>query len=135
MHGLELSQLFYTEAVAPILAARFAGLVHSAGLLGTGSEVLGFDTPRSTDHWWGPRVTLFLRGEEFTSELADQIRDLMAAELPFEVHGFPTHMREVDRATGSVFMERTNQRPINSPRRGHQRSTVLRVRWPRRRGA
>ena len=113
MHGLELSQLFYTEAVAPILAARFVGLVHSAGLLGTGSEVLGFDTPRSTDHWWGPRVTLFLRGEEFTSMLADQIRDVMAAELPFEVHGFATHMREVDRATGSVFMERTNQRPIN----------------------
>jgi hypothetical protein len=111
--GLELSRLFYAEAVAPILATRFPTLVHSAGVLGTGSEVLGFDTPRSMDHWWGPRVTLFLRSEDDTPSLAEEIRQVMAAELPFEVHGFPTHLREVDRATGSVFMERTDRRPIN----------------------
>ena len=111
--GLELSRLFYAEAVAPILANHFPGLVHSAGLLGTGSEVLGFDTPRSMDHWWGPRVTLFLRAEDDTPALAEEIRRVMAAELPFEVHGFPTHLREVDRATGTVFMQRTDRRPIN----------------------
>jgi hypothetical protein len=33
--------------------------VHSAGLLGWGSDVLGFDTERSTDHGWGPRVLIF----------------------------------------------------------------------------
>lgn len=111
--GLELSRLFYVEAVAPILAARYPGLSHGAGLLGTGSEVLGFDTLRSIDHWWGPRVTLFLRAEDYTSGVAGELRQVLADELPFEVHGFPTHMREVDRATGTVFMERAVQRPIN----------------------
>jgi hypothetical protein len=111
--GLELSRIFYTEAAAPILASRFAGLAHGAGVLGTGSEVLGFDTPRSRDHWWGPRVTLFLRPEDHTPELAEDIRRVLGQELPFEVRGYPTHMREVDLATGSVFMERTDQRPVN----------------------
>jgi hypothetical protein len=111
--GLELSRLFYDEAVAPILAKHFRGLAHAAGRLDSGSEVLGFDTPRSMDHWWGPRVTLFLRAEDFTQTLADEVRRVLADELPFEIHGFSTHMDEVDRATGTVFMAPADQRPIN----------------------
>ena len=45
--GLELSRMLYEQAVAPILAARFPRLVFSAARLGFGSDVLGFDTPRS----------------------------------------------------------------------------------------
>lgn len=48
--GLELSQLFYEEAVRPILMIHFPQLTYSAALLGRGSETLGFDTPQSTDH-------------------------------------------------------------------------------------
>nr|MBA2773672.1 hypothetical protein [Nocardioidaceae bacterium] len=59
--GLELSRHFYHGLVRPILDARFAGLPHSAALLGRGSEVLGFDDEMSTDHDWKPRVLLFLR--------------------------------------------------------------------------
>jgi Domain of unknown function (DUF4037) len=33
--------------------------------------------------------------------------------LPFEVHKFPTHLHEENVATGSVFMRRTTQRPLN----------------------
>jgi hypothetical protein len=113
MPGLELSRLFYEEAVAPILAHRFPGLAHAAARLDTGSEVLGFDTRRSMDHWWGPRVAVFLRSEDFAPALADDIKQVMGNELPFEVRGFPTHMHVVDEATGSVFMARTDQRPIN----------------------
>jgi hypothetical protein len=113
MPGLELSRVFFVEAVAPLLARHWPGLEYSAGLLGTGSEVLGFDTPRSTDHWWGPRVTLFLRSSDFSRHLADEIRYVLSHELPFEIRGFPTHMREVNRATNTVFMELTDQRPIN----------------------
>jgi len=54
--GLELSRRFYWEAVRPVLDAEFPGLRHSAALIGTGSEVLGFDTPMSSDHHWGPRT-------------------------------------------------------------------------------
>jgi hypothetical protein len=52
--GADLSRRFYHDEVRPLLDER-----HSAALLGPGSEVLGFDTARSTDHDWGPRVQLF----------------------------------------------------------------------------
>jgi len=48
--GLELSELFYEEAVKPFLVARFPNVAYSAARLGHGSDVLGFDTPQSTDH-------------------------------------------------------------------------------------
>jgi hypothetical protein len=41
--GLDLSRGFYSDVVAPLMAGRR----HSAARLGEGSEVLGFDTPRS----------------------------------------------------------------------------------------
>ena len=78
--GLHLSELFYWEAVRPILDRAFPGLVHAAALLGPGSEVLGYDTPQSTDHHWGPRVQLFLRPEEM--ELAPAIHAVLRDRLP-----------------------------------------------------
>ena len=53
--GLQLARSFYTELVRPAL-----DVPHAAALIGPGSEILGFDTERSTDHHWGPRVLLFL---------------------------------------------------------------------------
>jgi hypothetical protein len=108
-----LSRALYADAVAPILASRFAGLVYSAGLLGSGSEVLGFDTQRSTDHWWGPRLSIFLRQADHTPGLADQIRTTLANHLPFAVRGFPTNMLEVDPTTHTVFMHYSERRPLN----------------------
>jgi hypothetical protein len=109
MPGLELSQIFYEEAVAPVLARHFPGLPHAAGRLDTGSEVLGFDTPRSMDHWWGPRLQLFLDSDE----QAQAITRVMGEELPFEVRGFPTHMHVIDASTNTVVMQHTTERPIN----------------------
>jgi uncharacterized protein DUF4037 len=54
--GLELSRAFYSEVVAPILGDT----PHSAARLGWGSDVLGFDTERSTDHGWGPQLQVFV---------------------------------------------------------------------------
>jgi hypothetical protein len=45
--GLELCRGFYEEVVAPAVAAR-----HGAALLGSGSDILGYDAERSTDHDW-----------------------------------------------------------------------------------
>ena len=56
--GLELAELFYAEVVAPIVEKALAGVPYSAALIGWGSEVQGFDTQRSTDHAWGPRMQL-----------------------------------------------------------------------------
>ena len=52
--GLELARDFYREAIRPILAREFPYLDHSAALIGPGSDVLGFDSARSSDHDWGP---------------------------------------------------------------------------------
>ena len=57
--GLELSRAFFAEIVRPLLVDRFPELRYGAALLGSGSEILGFDTEMSTDHNWGPRVDLF----------------------------------------------------------------------------
>jgi hypothetical protein len=79
--GLELARAFYDEVVAPLLA----GVEHSAALLGSGSDVLGFDTARSTDHAWGPRLQVFVAEEEIerTTALVDE-------SLPDEFRGWPT---------------------------------------------
>jgi hypothetical protein len=90
MKGMQLSEHLYNEAIAPILAARFPELPYSAARLDYGSDVLGFDAPRSMDHGWGPRCTLFLRAADH-ARLAASIVETLARELPVEVHGFPTH--------------------------------------------
>ena len=58
--GMDLCHQFYTEAITPVLDRHFPNLRYSAGRLGMGSDVLGFDTPMSIDHDWGPRATIFL---------------------------------------------------------------------------
>ena len=73
--GLDLARLFYTEAVRPLLDQECPGLAHSAALIGSGSEVLGFDSLRSTDHNWGPRLQIFL-----PDDLLDQAEGCLPAD-------------------------------------------------------
>jgi hypothetical protein len=93
--GLKLSELFYQEAVKPILAERFPDLRYSAGLLGGGSEVLGFDTPQSMDHHWGPRMQLFVSEEDF-EKYSERITAVLSEKLPHKFHGIPTNFAEPD---------------------------------------
>ncbi|MFJ9541433.1 hypothetical protein ACIRPX_29800 [Streptomyces sp. NPDC101225] len=58
--GLELAQPFCLQVVAPVLDTALRGMPYSAAPIGCGSEVQGFDTVRSTDHAWGPRVQVSL---------------------------------------------------------------------------
>jgi hypothetical protein len=88
--GLELSELFYREAVRPILERRFPGLRYAAARLDYGSDVLGFDTPQSRDHGWGPKVTLFLQQSEHAAQ-RESLYEVLSQELPVSVHGYPTN--------------------------------------------
>lgn len=94
MKGIELSQLLYEEAVRPLLAAHFPELCYSAALLGSGSEVLGFDTPQSMDHSWGPRLLLFLSESDFTA-YRSQIDHMLRRQLPADIHGISTNLAVV----------------------------------------
>ncbi|MFC6088826.1 DUF4037 domain-containing protein [Saccharothrix lopnurensis] len=86
--GLELSERFYREAVEPLVHEHFGPVPHSAARIGSGSEVLGFDTTRSADHEWGPRLQLFLDPEDTR---ADDVRAALAEHLPKIFLGWPTH--------------------------------------------
>jgi Domain of unknown function (DUF4037) len=89
--GLKLSQYLYEEAVRPILEKHFPALPYAAALLGAGSEVLGFDTPQSRDHDWGPRLMLFLAEDEIDL-YRPRIEQALSDELPDNIHGYPVDM-------------------------------------------
>jgi hypothetical protein len=93
--GLELSRLFYEEAVRPLLEESLPGLRYAAAMLGTGSEVLGFDTELSRDHGWGPRFDLFLSEEDYEAE-RDRVKELLRHKLPHSFRGYPTSFTEPD---------------------------------------
>jgi len=99
--GLDLSQIFYEEAVKPILDRHFPGLPHSAALIGMGSEVLGFDTPQSRDHDWGPRAMLFL-SEAAHAQYSDQITQLLSRELPAQIRGYHTNFVRYEDSVGAM---------------------------------
>jgi hypothetical protein len=81
--GVELSRLFYAEAVRPLLG----DLPHAAARLGPGSDVLGFDTARSTDHDWGPRLELFV------DTPPGPLRRMLSRRLPRQFRGWSTHFQ------------------------------------------
>jgi len=81
LNGLDLARAFYSEVVAPVVE-----IPHAACLIGEGSEVLGYDTSRSTDHEWGPRVQIMVVVSEVES-----VRRAIDNALPISYRGYPTH--------------------------------------------
>jgi hypothetical protein len=79
--GRELARAFYEEAIAPAVAKY----EHAAAFIGFGSDVLGFDSARSTDHGWGPRFQLFVGADQI-----DAVKSDVGAALPETFRGWPT---------------------------------------------
>ncbi|MFF1820675.1 DUF4037 domain-containing protein [Kribbella sp. NPDC058245] len=73
----ELSAAFYADVIRPAVDVS-----HAAGLLGWGSDVLGYDTERSMDHGWGPRLQVFVDEPE-------PVRAAVERALPDEYDGYP----------------------------------------------
>ena len=86
--GLELAGLFYEEVVSPLLVRFLADVPYSAAAIGWGSEIQGFDTVRSTDHSWGPRMQVFLDSDDFQARALGLEAQLDRA-LPLEFRGYP----------------------------------------------
>jgi hypothetical protein len=93
--GLALARGFFRDCVAPIVARTLPGLHYSAGLIGPGSEVLGYDTEMSRDHHWGPRAMLFLAPADLVKH-GETLRAALARELPHEYQGFSTNYSAPD---------------------------------------
>lgn len=100
MKGMELSERFFKEIAMPLLRQAFPQLSYSAGLLGFGSDVLGYDDAVSTDHMWGPRFYLFLRPEDIDQKEA--IMNMFAAQLPQEFLGYTVNFSDPDPEDGGV---------------------------------
>jgi len=109
--GLELSHLFYWEVVRPLLDQHYPDLPHAAALIGSGSEVLGFDTEMSMDHHWFPNVQIFLREDEY--ELSGQIHEMLRWSLPPTFKEFPLHLEPISNEPGTYLMKLKAEPPFN----------------------
>ncbi|MDR2984747.1 MAG: DUF4037 domain-containing protein [Nocardiopsaceae bacterium] len=94
--GTELAVRYYQQIVRPLLEEHAPSLRHSAALIGWGSDVLGFDTPRSTDHNWGPRCQVFV-GRADLDRVAG-ITALLADRLPAAFDGWPVRFSDATAA-------------------------------------
>ncbi|MCD9879546.1 hypothetical protein [Streptomyces guryensis] len=108
--GLELAELFHRQVVAPILDAALQGVAYSAALIGYGSEVQGFDTVRSTDHAWGPRLQVFLAGEDVRARVRLLEADL-DRRLPTRFLGCPVRFSFPDGAPARHWVHVHDLRP------------------------
>ncbi len=110
MPGLQLCELFYQEVVKDPIERAFPDLPYSAGLLDSGSEVLGFDTERSTDHHWGPRLLLFLSSADIRKK--KKISDHLSKNLPSTFRGYSTHFGDPDALGVQLLSEAKEGQPI-----------------------
>jgi hypothetical protein len=76
----EVAEGFHAEVVAPLVG----NVDYAAGLLGWGSDVLGYDTVRSTDHGWGPRLVVLVDAGQ-----VERVRKAVDDGLPDEYAGYP----------------------------------------------
>lgn len=110
--GLELSRLFYLEAVKPILDADYPGLRYGAALVGSGSEILGFDTEMSSDHHWGARLMLFLDEDDFAAR-RDSIHEKLRRKLPYKIRGHSTNFFLYNEEDNSLIPAEIESGPVN----------------------
>lgn len=111
--GLLLSEAFYRDPVKAILDKDFPDLRYTAALIGSGSEVLGFDTAMSTDHHWGPRLMLFVSRAD-KSQYQRDIREALANQLPYTFQGYSTHYTLPNPDdNGTQLSERIDTGPVN----------------------
>ncbi|GIF77317.1 hypothetical protein Asi02nite_68350 [Asanoa siamensis] len=80
--GLAVSRRLHDEVVGPALTP----LRYASARVDSGSDVLGFDTARSMDHDWGPRLQVLVADRA----AVPAARAAIDAALPETFHGIPT---------------------------------------------
>lgn len=90
MKGLELSKEYYEAYGKKMLETDFADCMPyiSVGLLGSGSEVLGFDDDVSEDHDFEPGFCIFLPEENVIDRKRAFEMERAYAKLPSEFKGY-----------------------------------------------
>jgi hypothetical protein len=89
--GIEIARRYWHEAIAPIIDELLPGVPRAAARIGAGSDVLGFDTERSTDHGWGPRVVVLFEDDfDLARERRVALLKAIDARIPETFLGYPT---------------------------------------------
>ena len=112
VQGLKLSELYYWKCVRPIIESHYEKLKYSCGLIGPGSEVLGFDTPMSRDHHWGPRLVLFLREKDY-STYRNKLSKILSHELPYQFMGYWTSFTKGNERGAERIQEKIASGPVS----------------------
>jgi hypothetical protein len=107
--GLKLNREFYSDVVAPLMEKNFSGLPYSAGFVGHGSDVMGFDSPESMDHDWGPHLQLFFSDKDL-AKYKRKVDMMLSKELPYSYQGFSTHFTE-----GGRYLKHVPKRKKSGP--------------------
>lgn len=87
--GLEISQQFIVDELLPILQRSLPAAYDrlAVAVVGTGSDVLGWDDEISRDHHWGPRANVMYLREE-AAQLRPQVQQVLTTQLPATYQGF-----------------------------------------------
>lgn len=90
MKGLELAKRYYLEYGAPMIKESFPELegIIAIGLVGSGSECLGYDDDISTDHDFEPGFCLFIPDEDVIDSKTEFLLERAYAKLPREFMGY-----------------------------------------------
>ena len=90
MKGLELARKYYEEYGIPMLENEFPETRKylAVGLVGSGSECLGYDDKISQDHDFEPGFCIFLPGEDVVDRKEAFRLERAYAKLPKEFMGF-----------------------------------------------
>ena len=90
MKGLELSRAYYETFGAPMLEREFPEVLQHAavGLVGQGSECLGYDDEVSQDHDFEPGFCIFLPSEEVVDRRSAFLLERAYAKLPDTFMGY-----------------------------------------------
>jgi len=101
MKGLKIAEEYYREYGAPMLHELFPELegILAVGLIGSGSECMGYDDETSRDHDYEPGFIIFLPPEEVVDRQTAFKLERAYAKLPNEYMGLKRN-RDVSFDTG-----------------------------------
>ncbi len=93
--GINVSEALFHEVVEPIINSEYPKLKYSSALIGSGSEVLGFDTAISTDHDWRPRVYIFLSSRDH-NRVGQKLEEFLRISLPKKFRDYDLSLDDPD---------------------------------------
>ncbi len=109
--GLELSKIAYEKNIKQLIEEKYPNLKYTAGRLGKGSEVLGYDDEMSMDHDWGIKLQILV--EEKDKVLKNELSELLAKRLPEEIKGIGTNFGEKGEDGSATLKKKEKDEKIN----------------------